>query len=163
MKKILSLLIILPMIFVSCAQGQCKRSADDIASAVVSKNAIPHMKRYICSATEYTDRYLDKELSEILYGCDIYDHCSDFSIVMCKKDIVSELHVLVAKNEEKSDYLKSKLKERADTLRDKEIYLYDSENAEYINAMVYQKGLYVCLVAGESSEIMYAKLCEILT
>ena len=149
------------MLLLTSCTGK-KISAQSVANEVLEQNAIPYAKRYVYSAADYTDRYLDEGLSKLLYGCNIYDHCSDFAVALCKKDLVSELHILVAKSIEKADHLKKRLEERVDTLRDKEIYLYDSENAESINAMIYQKGLYVCLSVGQNSEIMYEKLCNIL-
>ena len=98
----------------------------------------------------------------ILYDCDLYEYCSDFSIAISKKDLVSELHVLIAQSRDKADYLKKRLEYRANVLRDKELYLYDTENAESINAMIYQKDLYVFLAIGPSSEIMYEKISELM-
>ena len=160
MKKLLSLLVILSLVLLSCAKSRAP--ADGIASEVLSQAAIPYAKRYVFGTPEYSDKYLDGDLSFMLYGCDIYECCSDFSIALCKKDVVSELHILVAQSNSKADRLRGCLEERIMILRDKEIYMYDMENAENINAMIYQNGLYVCLVAGPSSEIMYERLCELI-
>lgn len=160
MKKFLVIFIILTLLLSSCQKREMR--IHDIANKVASNNAIPYPRHYVCGAAEYSDKYLHGSISQILYGCDILGYCSDFSVTLSKKDVVSELHILLAKSEEKADSLKKCLKSRADVLRNKEIYLYDPENADKINAMVYQKGLYVCLVAGENSEIMYEKLCKIL-
>ena len=160
MKKILLFLFLSLTLFVSCAHS--KVSALEIVERVTAQGVIPHMKTYEFFAASYTDKYLEKDLSKTLYGCDIYDYCSDFAVAISKKDTVSEVHVLVAKSEDAADHLKNCLEQRADVLRDKEIYLYDAQGAENINAMIFQKGLYVCLAAGQSSEIVYEKLCELI-
>lgn len=160
MKKILLLLIVSLTLFISCADG--KKSALEIVERVTTQGVIPYMKTYECFAASYTDKYLEKDLSKTLYGCDIYDYCSDFAVAISKNDTVSEVHVLVAKSEDAADHLKNCLEQRADVLRDKEVYLYDAQGAENINAMIFQKGLYVCLAAGQSSEIVYEKLCELI-
>ena len=150
--------MIFTLTLASCAQE--KENADAVAQKVLEQSVLPYAKRYSFSAPSYSDLYLDLSLSNVLYGCDIYEYCSDFSVAISHKDIVSELHILVAKTSEKADSLIKKLESRANSLRDKEIYLYDIENAESINAMIYQKDLYVCLAVGENSEIMYEKLSK---
>lgn len=160
MRKFLLLFVLSSIIFTSCVDK--KITANEIVDQVTEQNVIPHAKRYDFWAADHTDRYLDEDLSEVLYGCNIYDYCSDFAVSVSKKDIVSELHILVAQSEEAADHLKNLLEKRVDVLRDKEIYLYDMENAENINAMIYINGLYVCLAAGQSSEIMYEKLEKML-
>jgi len=146
MKKIMIFLLVLSAMLVSC--GGKSPSAKEICTEVISLCAVPYAKKYEYFAKEYSDLYLKEDLSLILYDCDIYDYCSDFSIAVSKKDLVSELHILVAKNAQKADLLKKRLDYRADALRDRELYLYDSKNAETINAMIYQNGLYVCLWQG---------------
>ena len=161
MKKIIIFILCITALFSACEEDTT--SASYVLDSVVNRDIVPYTKRYVYGAHEYSDMYLSDERSESLYGCVIYGLCNDFAVAISKKDLIAEVHVFMAKDADKKKRLIEIFNERIEVLCSKELYIYDANEAENIDAQIFESGLCVVLIAGVDSDKAKKDLQEILT
>ena len=144
--------------------GPSDRTVDCYAmlEQVCRRNTVAYAKKYCFFAGENDYKRLDEETSLALYGYDLYDYCSDFAVAICRGAKISEIHILLAKDEGAADALLLSLEKRSELIRSRELYWFDAQDALLVGASIYVKGNFLCLAATDNPNIVIECIKKII-